>query len=256
MGGTSAAVAVAAAVDVPVGMAVAVAKGLTNAAAVFDHFRVPTAIAAAFHHSPRNRQNHYVGRRSPPPRPCRKPPTASAWGLRRAAGEGTFDCITSFTLRLAYALRTRCSSRVFSWVCVDDRFLYDVFVRKLSDDYVDNLLLRFCDPHSTHHVHELIDACQKCFRVFVGVHCNVLQLLKEGFLRLRHRQRPFRDDPPGLKNRVTSGSPPVPTAPVGCTNGSRAHTISCLDVGACLKVNTRALGVAPCTRRLTQFLYY
>ena len=35
---------------------------------------------------------------------------------------------------------------------------------------------------------------------------------------------------------------PLPTAPVCCTNGSRAHTISCLDVGACLKVNTRALG--------------
>ena len=33
-----------------------------------------------------------------------------------------------------------------------------------------------------------------------------------------------------------------PTAPVCWTNGSRAHTISCLDVGACLKVNTRALG--------------
>ena len=39
----------------------------------------------------------------------------------------------------------------------------------------------------------------------VGVHCNVLQLLdKEGCLRLRHRQRPFRDDSPGLKDRVTS----------------------------------------------------
>ena len=25
-------------------------------------------------------------------------------------------------------------SRVFSWVCVDDRFLYDVLIRKLSDD--------------------------------------------------------------------------------------------------------------------------
>ena len=35
---------------------------------------------------------------------------------------------------------------------------------------------------------------------------------------------------------------PLPTAPVWCTNGSRAHTISCLGVGACLKVNTRALG--------------
>ena len=33
-----------------------------------------------------------------------------------------------------------------------------------------------------------------------------------------------------------------PTAPVCCTNGSRAHTISCLGVGAWLKVNTRALG--------------
>ena len=33
-----------------------------------------------------------------------------------------------------------------------------------------------------------------------------------------------------------------PTAPVCCTNGSRAHPISCLGVGACLKVNTRALG--------------
>ena len=32
------------------------------------------------------------------------------------------------------------------------------------------------------------------------------------------------------------------TVPVCCTNGSRARTISCLDVGACLKVNTRALG--------------
>ena len=41
---------------------------------------------------------------------------------------------------------------------------------------------------------------------FVGVHCNVLQLLdKEGFLRLRDRQRPFRDDSPGLKDRATSG---------------------------------------------------
>ena len=33
-----------------------------------------------------------------------------------------------------------------------------------------------------------------------------------------------------------------PTAPVCCTNDSRAHTISCLGVGACLKGNTRALG--------------
>ena len=33
-----------------------------------------------------------------------------------------------------------------------------------------------------------------------------------------------------------------PTAPVCCTNGSRAHTISCLGVGVCLKVNTRAPG--------------
>ena len=76
VGGTAAAVAPAA--DVSVGTAAAVAKSLTNVAAVFDHFRVPTAVAAAFHHSPRNRQNHYVARRSPPPRPCRKPPTASA----------------------------------------------------------------------------------------------------------------------------------------------------------------------------------
>ena len=66
VGGTADAVAVAAAADVPVGTAAAVAKGLTNAAAVFDHFRVPTAVAAAFHHSPRNRQDHYVGRRFPP----------------------------------------------------------------------------------------------------------------------------------------------------------------------------------------------
>ena len=66
MGGTAAAVAFAAATDVPVCTVAVVAKGLTNAAAVFDHFRVPTAIAAAFHHSPRNRQNHYTGRRSPP----------------------------------------------------------------------------------------------------------------------------------------------------------------------------------------------
>ena len=51
-------------------------------------------------------------------------------------------------------------SRVFSWVCVNDRFLYDVFIRKLSDDYVDNFRLRFCDPHPTHHVRELIDACK------------------------------------------------------------------------------------------------
>ena len=64
VGGTV--IAVAAAAGVPVGTAAAVAKGLTNAAAVFDHFRVPTAVAAAFHHSPRNRQNHYVGRRFPP----------------------------------------------------------------------------------------------------------------------------------------------------------------------------------------------
>ena len=79
-------------------------------------------------------------------------------------------------------------SGVFSWVCVDDCSLYDVFIRKLSDDYVDNLLLRFCDPHPTHHVHELIDACKERFRVFVGVHCDVLQLLdKEGFLCLRRR---------------------------------------------------------------------
>ena len=76
VGGTAAAVVPAA--DVPVGTAAAVAKGLTNVAAVFDHFRVPTAVAAAFHHSPRNRQNHYVARRPPPPRPYRKPPTASA----------------------------------------------------------------------------------------------------------------------------------------------------------------------------------
>ena len=110
MGTTAAAVAVDAAADVSVGTAAAVAKSLTNAAAVFDHFRVPTAVAAAFYHSPRNRQNHYVGRRSPPPRPCRKPPTASAWGSCRAAGEGTFGCITSSTLRLAYALRTRYST--------------------------------------------------------------------------------------------------------------------------------------------------
>ena len=53
VGGTAAAVAAAA--DVSVGMAAAVAEGLTNAAAVFDHFRVLTAVAAAFHHSPRNR---------------------------------------------------------------------------------------------------------------------------------------------------------------------------------------------------------
>ena len=44
-----------------------------------------------------------------------------------------------------------------------------------------------------------------------------------------------------------SNSPPHsytkrPTAPICCPNGSRAHTISCLGVGACLKVNTRALG--------------
>ena len=64
VGGTAAAVAAAA--DVPVGTAAAVDKGLTNAAAVFDHFRVPTVVAAAFHRSPRNRQNHYVGRRSLP----------------------------------------------------------------------------------------------------------------------------------------------------------------------------------------------
>ena len=65
MGGTAAVVVVAAVADVPVGTAAAVAKGLTNAPAVVDHFRVPTAVAAAFHHSQRNRQNHYVGRRSP-----------------------------------------------------------------------------------------------------------------------------------------------------------------------------------------------
>ena len=65
VGGTAAAVAVAAAADVPVGTAAAVAKGLTNAAAVFDNFRVPTAVATAFHHSPRNRQNYYVGHPSP-----------------------------------------------------------------------------------------------------------------------------------------------------------------------------------------------
>ena len=51
----------AAATDIPVGTAAAVAKDLTNAAAVFDHSRVPNAVAAVFHHSPRNRQNHYVG---------------------------------------------------------------------------------------------------------------------------------------------------------------------------------------------------
>ena len=56
----------AAAADVPVGTAGAVAKGLTNAAAVFDHSRVPTAVAAAFPHSLRIRQNYYVGRRSSP----------------------------------------------------------------------------------------------------------------------------------------------------------------------------------------------
>ena len=175
MGGTAAAVDAAA--DVPVGKAAAVVKGLTNAVAVFDHFRVPTAVAAAFHHSPRNRQNHYVGRRSPRLRPCRKPPTASAWGSRWAAGEGTFDCITSFTLRLVYALRTRCSTLTRGYsagFASMVAFLYDVFIRKLSDDYVDNLLLRFCDPPPTYHVHELIDACKKRFRVFVGVHCNVL----------------------------------------------------------------------------------
>ena len=66
VGGNAAAVAVAAAADAPVRTAAAVAKGLTNAAAVFGHFRVLTVAAAAFHHSPQNRQNHYVGRRSPP----------------------------------------------------------------------------------------------------------------------------------------------------------------------------------------------
>ena len=64
VGGTAAAVAAAA--DVPLGTVPAVAEGLTNAAAVFDNFRVPTAVSAAFHHSPRNRENHYVARRSPP----------------------------------------------------------------------------------------------------------------------------------------------------------------------------------------------
>ena len=63
---TAAAVAVAAAADVPVGTAAAVAKGQANAAAVFDYFRVPTAVAAAFYHSLRNRRNHYVGRRPLP----------------------------------------------------------------------------------------------------------------------------------------------------------------------------------------------
>ena len=65
VGGTAAAVAVAAAADVPVSTTAAVAKGLTNTAAVFD-LRVPTAVAAAFHHYPQNHQNYYVGRRSPP----------------------------------------------------------------------------------------------------------------------------------------------------------------------------------------------
>ena len=52
VGGTAAAVAVAAAADVLVGTTAAVAKGLTNAAALLDHFRVPTAVAGASHHSP------------------------------------------------------------------------------------------------------------------------------------------------------------------------------------------------------------
>ena len=62
VGGTAAAVAA----DVPVGTAAAVAKGQTNAAAVFGYFLVPTAVAAAFHHFLRNRRNHYVGRRPLP----------------------------------------------------------------------------------------------------------------------------------------------------------------------------------------------
>ena len=49
---------------------------------------------------------------------------------------------------------------------------------------------------------------------------------------------------------------PLPTAPTCYTNDSRAHTISCLDVGACLKLTREHLAVASCTRRLTQFLYY
>ena len=183
VGGTAAAVAVGAAADVPVGTADAVDKGLTNAAAVFDHFRVPAAVDAAFHHSPRNRQTHYVGRRSPP---AALPKATDSERVRIAQGRRGGNVRLHYLLYLAIGICIAnkvlySHSRVFSWVCVDDRFLYDVFIRKLSDDYLDNFLLRFCDPHPTHHAHELIDARKKCFRVFVGVHCNVLQLLdKEG----------------------------------------------------------------------------
>ena len=69
-----------------------------------------------------------------------------------------------------------------------------------------NLRLRLGDSHPTHHVHELDDAYKERFGVFVGVHFNVLQLLgREGFLCPRRRQRPFRDDSPGLMDRVTGG---------------------------------------------------
>ena len=108
MGGTAAAVAAAA--DVPVGTAAAVAKGPTNAAAVFDHFRVPTAVAAAFHHSPRNRQNHYVDRR-PPPRDLAESHRQPARGDRAGPpGRERSTALPPFTLRLAYTLRTRCST--------------------------------------------------------------------------------------------------------------------------------------------------
>ena len=76
IGGTAAGVAA----DVPVGTAAAVAKGQTNAAAVFGYFLVPTAVAAAFHHFLRNRRNHYVGRR-PSPAVLPKPTDSERVGI-------------------------------------------------------------------------------------------------------------------------------------------------------------------------------
>ena len=80
VGTAAAAAAVAAAADVPVGTAAAVAKGQTNAAAVFGYFLVPTAVAAAFHHFLRNRRNTTLAA-APSPAVLPKPTDSERVGI-------------------------------------------------------------------------------------------------------------------------------------------------------------------------------